>query len=425
MRSSEVIVPIGNMVHIHPISSPVVTLLSRSPVASRRTQSLLQSLFGMKPICLPRQEEVCEDGLDFLFPSFLRGWNRWDSVASQCPSSGAVLHLLSLSCQSVDDDDDGIKNGGKSLSLISVTQGFEGGKIFSNDSASASVFKARRLLARRVREVGNSSTALAVKITMCTALGQRIDSSHLFGSCAKIGLPYMCLPSANYNSSDCNSRCAGGDIKASTFRLREVVLPYFDDAMYEDGSSLMSRLGDSALSRPLVGLYQWPQNGIAFRPLPAAKEDLTLPPPSLVFGCESLDNAQQAIDDSGAISAKVGFSGNGRKGQLIVRHDLLTGLDFRMCEAGSSFSSIFAEAEESLLAGSLDDLQNANVMAEGGAGIYASSNSVQGKSDAMNGLGDCWIEFRANMRNPSGFWQKRNQESSKRIVKPPHIPYPP
>lgn len=414
-----------------PISSPVVTLLSKSPGASRRTQSLLRSLFGLKPIELTRKEEAgeVEDCLDCIFPSFLRGRNRWDSVASRCPASGTVLHLLSLS--GVSDPDTSIdartKNFPSALSLVSVTQGLAVGDNCTGKDAAASVQESRRVLALRVQEA--NTTALAIKIVLDNALGRQIDASHLLGSGS---LPVLDLPLDDFDDTAYPSSHMWEDPEegaSESFRLREIVLPYFDDATYSDGSSLLSHFGQSALSRPLMGIYQWPKNDVVFRPLPAAKEDLTLPPPSFVFRCDSLDNAQTVIENSGATCAKVGFSGHDRRGQLIVRHELLAGLDFRMCEA-TKLSSSFAEAQESLLAGSLDDLQNINVMAEGGKRTSADSDSP-GRSDAMNGLGDCWVEFRANLRNPSGFWKRKSlvplkkshRTQSKRIAKAPDIPF--
>ena len=51
----------------------------------------------------------------------------------------------------------------------------------------------------------------------------------------------------------------------------------------------------------------------------------------------------------------------------------------------------------------------------------------------MNGLGDCWVEFRANMKQPLGFVRKALKSAHsgtstgklapKRIVKAPNIPY--
>jgi len=403
-------------------SAPVVTLLSKSPDVARRTQSLLRSLFGMKPVVPLRRRQEEGDELDKIFPPFL-GWRmRWDSVASQCASSGAVLHLLSPSCQSSTDFIMSAGGGSPELSVLSVTNGIEEGGPPSGEEASLSVHKSRHQLALRMHELGNDSTTTAMKTMMRTSLGQKLNVSHLLGSCSKSGLPFLDLPSTECGENNTvflqKGKCHLETETMGTFKLREIALPYFDDATYEDGSTLFSRLGHSALSRPKTGLYQWPQSGIAIRPLPAAKEDLTLAPPSFVFHCESLDDAQKIIDSSGANSAKVGFSGHDRKGQLIVRHQLLAGLDFRMCEA-SALSSTFAEAQESLLAGSLDDLQSANVL----GGTDEGSTGVRGHSDAMNGLGDCWIEFRANCRKPSGFLNKGKNVSSKRIVKAPSIPY--
>jgi len=382
----------GIMQHVNPISLPVVTLLSRSPAVSRRTQSLLQSLFGMKPIDMPLKYEN-GDVLERAFPSFLGGRNKWESVASQCVLSGTVLHLLSPPFGSDADGNTKDRKRSPDLSLLSVTQGVRDGESAADATAAASVQESRRRLALHVRELGSNSVAMVMKMTIGTAMGWQFGASHLFGNGVKEGLPLLDLPSkdGNHNAVPLWQADESAEMRArKSFRLREVVLPYFDDASYEDGSSLLSRFRHSALSRPLVGMYQWPQNSVAFRPLPAAKEDMALPPPSLVFQCESLDDAQKAIDDSGAKSAKVGFTGHDRKGQLIVRHELLLGIDVRICEA-SNFSSTFAEAQESLLAGSLDDLQSENVMAEGGKGMAADKTDSFGRSDSMNGLGDCWI----------------------------------
>ncbi len=143
----------------------------------------------------------------------------------------------------------------------------------------------------------------------------------------------------------------------------------------------------------------------------------------------------------------------------MLHHANLQGLDLRYCQQ-TTISTSFAEAQDSLMAGSLDDLQHVNVMVEGGGGnkknesqsqsySYSSnasstSNGTSGstnttsnstrsaKVDSMNGLGDCWVEFRANMKHPLGFLHgmRRRQKgqrgvgsSTKRVAKAPDIPY--
>eukprot|EP00558_Chaetoceros_sp_UNC1202_P001977 CAMPEP_0197258448 /NCGR_PEP_ID=MMETSP1429-20130617/82104_1 /TAXON_ID=49237 /ORGANISM="Chaetoceros sp., Strain UNC1202" /LENGTH=61 /DNA_ID=CAMNT_0042722557 /DNA_START=38 /DNA_END=223 /DNA_ORIENTATION=+ len=60
----------------------------------------------------------------------------------------------------------------------------------------------------------------------------------------------------------------------------------------------------------------------------------------------------------------------------------------------------------------------------------------------MNGLGDCWVEFRANVKRPLGFMKKRlnanmsmnnsqmnsrvrsgNDDRIQRVAKAPNLPY--
>jgi hypothetical protein len=86
------------------------------------------------------------------------------------------------------------------------------------------------------------------------------------------------------------------------------------------------------------------------------------------------------------------------------------------------------------MAGSLDDLQNANVMVEGGNTrslndveiTVSSSKAIASKKkvDVMNGLGDCWVEFRANIKRPQGFFDKKARtKTMNRIAKAPDLPY--
>ncbi|KAL7536820.1 hypothetical protein ACHAXR_007416, partial [Thalassiosira sp. AJA248-18] len=193
-----------------------------------------------------------------------------------------------------------------------------------------------------------------------------------------------------------------------TGMLRELALPYFPQV-----SSLQTKLSKSSLLRPLPGLYQCPivtngsndttrknttdNPGLIFRPIPAAQEDLRLSPPSLVFQCKSLKEAQKLVEEKlGGRTFKIGWRGHGQLGSLIVSHPLLYGLDLRICEAAGNewvLSSSFDEAQESLLAGSLEELQSSHVVSDGKSdGVEKSSITV----DTKSGDGDCWVEFRSN-----------------------------
>jgi hypothetical protein len=234
-------------------------------------------------------------------------------------------------------------------------------------------------------------------------------------------------------------------------------------------------------------------DGIVIRPLPSASNDMKLPPTTFIFQCDSLYDIPNHISNYNhnhnhndvLTLSKVGFNGYQKNnGQLRIEttsssctsrstpttipnmttnetniflcNDIPmihnTSLEFRFCDA-KELSTSFAEAQESLLAGSLDDLQNVNVMVEGNDRSNNdntisnnrprdSTRSSESKLDLMNGLGDCWVEFRANMKKPKGFFQKKklgfldfsslfalgknNKKSKgggKRIVKAPNLPY--
>jgi hypothetical protein len=202
--------------------------------------------------------------------------------------------------------------------------------------------------------------------------------------------------------------------------LKEVAIPFYDDCFYPNGQSLLSVLGSSTLIRPTVGLYQWPDNGIAIRPLPSAEEDRTISVPSLVFFNKDLDTVAAQVSAVGAVSAKIGYNGLAESGQLMVSHPMLYGLDIRVTDC-VEFASAFPEAQEALLASSLGELQNTNVLVKGGK-----ENDVATRStvDTRENQGDCWVEFRANMKRPSGFIKRSTTRKSKvRTAKAPDLPF--
>jgi len=210
-----------------------------------------------------------------------------------------------------------------------------------------------------------------------------------------------------------------------SFFLRELAIPYFDDTFYKDGSTVQRKLSES-LQRPVVGVYQFRHGGLALRPIPAAKEDRLLPGLTLVFQCKNMEQYTRKIREKGAQIAKIGFSGTAKFGQHIVLHPDLPGLDVRLDDS-VKFSSSFSEAQDALLAGSLNELQNVNVLLEGGK----EDVETRSKPDEMNGLGDCWVEFRANMKAPSGFIKRntsgvivtRTQGGSNKVAKAPDLPF--
>jgi len=414
------------------LRSPVLTFLSSSPSTSQRTQELFRVLFSLEPLSLPRStleqnikngESNGVDSLNDFFSSTIPGFTsrKWESVASQCPTTGTIVHLLSPTTRqhttnsNNNDDDNSVE---RQLSLLSVSCGPM--QKSSPDAPSTATIEAiqqsRHLLASHMKERTTGMNRL--KLSTIGALGRTITTSHILDD----GLPLIDLPEKRMDSpSGKNCVVVGG--------LKEFVIPHYDFATYsQDGSSLLSRLSSSStLTRPVVGLYKW-DDTLSIRPLPAAQEDRSLPPPSLIFhysNFEDLDEMEEKLQQVGAISSKIGYTGTGKRGQLLVRHKDINGIDIRFCES-TEYSSNFAEAQEALLASSLEELQNVNVMLEGKEGSnYEGMDGNRGKVDVMNGLGDCWVEFRANMKKPSGFLNRKGnaRSSAPRTAKAPEIPY--
>lgn len=367
-------------------SGPVVTLLSSGVTASRRSQELLCSLFGFEPISVDIDSE---DQLSQWSPTVPFRKQGWDSLTSRCPTSGTLLHLLSPGTSNLLSPF--LKREDR-YALLSITA--ERG-----NGVSGSVCHARSLLASRMEQQ-------KWKIGLSQAVGRSLNANQVLGT--KGGLPALYLPTEEDNDTI-------PPVASSSIGLKEVAIPFYVDSSYPNGMTLQSTLSESILSRPGVGLYQWPSSSLVIRPLPAAFEDRNLAPQSLIFKCESLDKAIEDMEKHGAVGAKIGYSGTG-KGQLVVRHpDLLPGMEVRFCE-NTSHSSVFAEAQESLLAGSLGGLQNRNVLLEGG---------TKGVDDHRIGVGDCWIEFRATLMNPSGFWRRyaKSRVNKCQIAKAPDLPY--
>eukprot|EP00559_Dactyliosolen_fragilissimus_P004825 CAMPEP_0184867304 /NCGR_PEP_ID=MMETSP0580-20130426/25917_1 /TAXON_ID=1118495 /ORGANISM="Dactyliosolen fragilissimus" /LENGTH=476 /DNA_ID=CAMNT_0027367499 /DNA_START=127 /DNA_END=1557 /DNA_ORIENTATION=- len=475
------------MNHTPKAIAPVITLLSSSPKSSRKTQRIFEQLFQLKPIKEGGKECLNNnDALDSIFHPLLR--KRWDSAASICVSSGTVLHFLSLTLDKKrpnknDDDSDLLQDGSldTSFSLLSISSapslhhGNAGNTKIMD--AQTSIQETRRLLAEYVRMSNGSNwmgmALFNMKINMSTMLNRptHVLNSQILGR--DDGLPFLKLPleyskddlclsfanENNFTSPGFENDCKQKRIE-NTMRFREIVLPHFDDATYPNGSSLLSELSNSNLAKPLPGLYQWPsifhhsshynskqknnkvQNqNIALRPLPSSNEDIRLPPPTLIFQCPSLDDARESLTQYGVQASKIGFSGNKNSGQLRVIHEAFSGLDVRFCEQ-QNLSAQFAESQEALMSASLEELQSTNIFLEGGAVKPGKENDKatslgnrQSKGDSMNGMGDCWVEFRANIRQPAGFFKNRKNlvngksfqtdkfSKVERVAKPPDIPY--
>ena len=376
-----------------------MSLFTASPASSRAAQQILKDLFSMEPIPLSHGED---DELDQVLKVPMMN-RRWDSVASKCLPSGAVLHFLSLSTYGRDTVLASENETVGHLSLLGVTDSVD-----DKQNDVSAVKELRRLLASHMNDETNRYVQ-SLRLVMKHAAGRFMNASDITRLDSE--LPLLSLPmNAHEESLQSKENRQGW--------LKEIVIPFYDDSAYPNGQSLLSMLGSSTLNRPAVGLYQWPKNGIAIRPIPSAKEDRTLPAPSLVFYCEDLDQAADRVSRFGAVSGKIGYNGLEKHGQLMISHPSLPGLDIRLTGC-VEYTSAFPEAQEALLASSLGELQNVNVIVEGGKDA-----SARTKVDDRVNNGDCWVEFRANMKRPSGFMKRAvKSKVGVKTAKAPDLPY--
>jgi hypothetical protein len=242
----------------------------------------------------------------------------------------------------------------------------------------------------------------------------------------------------NYSTNSCNATAVPKN-RDQAFHLREIAVPFFPEM-----SSLQQQLSQSSLHRPIPGLYQYIRpnlksnvntsnatnfkDGLILRPLPSAAEDFRLPQPSIVCQCSSLSKGQEVVENNlGARTAKIGWrGGNGQNGSLMVSHPSIRGLDIRLVEVADEWvlNSYFDEAQDALLAASLNDLQSSHVITEGSEG---KEKDIERRVDPKNLNADCWVETRANVKNPLGYfrlskrWSTDSQKNA--VAKPPDLPF--
>lgn len=416
-------------------SGPVVTFLSTNSRHSRSAVEFLRKIFDFPTLDdVSAKSSRATDQLDEFF--FGPDSYSWGSVACFCPSSGAVLHFLSL------DGDDSRSNNSKTQaehSLISIHGGSLNDDSANITSCTDAVIQSRVRLAEEIQTRQFFQPGSVLSSVESHLRGRAIRLMHQMGKqIAPSWLLAKQPTSSSYQplhldlrpfNSVANNNFAHGKTNGP-FQLREVAIPFHPEL-----STLQQQLSKSSLLRPKAGLYQFTQqtkssqpinNGLILRPLPSASEDFRLPQPSLICQCTSLPEAQDRVEkEFGAAIAKIGWRGDGQNGSLIVSHPSIRGLDIRLVEASGEWvpNSFFDEAQEALLAASLDDLQSSHVITEGSEG---SDKRIDRKIDPKTLNADCWVETRANVKNPLGFLSKRWSLTSQHkttVAKPPELPY--
>ena len=387
----------------------MLTILSPSLPASKKAISLLSLLGKMEEVCLATEDFSSSDkALNSTFKSSIPGLSRsWDSVATRCPISDSVLHFCSSSNHVTTTEND-LRNPSQPFALLAITDNHVSPGTGKKDDTSVkdAIRSFRDLLASRIND---GTTLNSTLLNLKCLINGSLTTNDLLKDISHDGLPLLSIPSGFMKKE------SDGRIHSTSLPfLKEIVVPYFDHASYIDGSTIVSRLSLSSTNRPAVGVFEWPNSTTCIRPLPTAAEDQRLPSPSLIFHCDSPEDAFD-IRKYGFQEARIGYGGLGPgHGQVMLAHKDLPGLDIRYCPR-KTISSTFSEAQESLLAGSLDELQSTNILVSGGE---------KAKNDERIGHGDCWVEVRANLKRPSNYWQRSKKSSIKRkIAKIPDLPF--
>jgi len=443
--------------------APVITLLTGSPSHSIKVASLLRSL---APTTIEIEQKSSDgdennnedrggaDGADALdqtlqSSSSIFGLRRqketpkvWNSVAVRCQNSGSIFHLLS---QSDSGDDTEAKVAASEtttqqpLQLVAVTDSDRSTSTRGNFADDA-ISDARNIIAEEIlknRQYSTTTSRLMTRVKSAVANYRNLNgSSTAWEILSGDNLPILSLPTTATTTAAAAASPVDSGSSASMQEvpfLKEIVIPSFDFASYEDGSTIFTRLSFSEpMKRVVTGVYQWPDSLTSIRPLPTSAEDRRLPPPSVIFFHNDVSGTVEDItssrrhgggngDNDGDVMAasRIGYNGLG-DGQVMLEHPDLLGLDVRLCPK-PNVSPAFSEAQESLLAASMDELQNANTLNAG--------RSEEAKDDERVGKGDCWVELRANAKQPGGFFRSggvtvtRSSSRKQRIAKIPDLPY--
>ncbi len=329
------------------LSAPVLTFLTQSPQHSKLCQRVLKSCFQVENVAVDNsiigrggKDEDWSDLMDEIF-SFPLPRQRWhsslSSSAAACSSHcddgdepGALVFFHFLSLKNNHDIHasacEGLKDGIGHVSLIAITDTDGTGGKNTEEGIDSHVChphvdimkKTRDLIASHIISRG-SITWNAMNILGSRLVGKGIKGSHITG--LKDGLPILHLPTVDSSASNCNDAS-----NIFPIGLREVVLPFFDDATYPNGTTLLSAL--SKLPSPITGLHQWPssrcQGGLILRPLPVGVADMFIPPPTLVFNCKTLDDPLHGTEHGDMIQTSLHVVGRNSSspGQMMVNQDM-------------------------------------------------------------------------------------------------------
>ncbi|GAB5031910.1 Hypothetical protein NocV09_00701730 [Nannochloropsis oceanica] len=131
------------------------------------------------------------------------------------------------------------------------------------------------------------------------------------------------------------------------------------------------------------------------------------PMSALVLQVESggLAAAKEDLWHRGVKFEEIGGTG-AAEGQILLSSPHLHGLDVRICDGEAALSPFFNEGDEVLCEHVLEELNPAisKSLAAVGEGWKQASSPAAAYRQMGTGMGDCWSEFRSQLKRPGGFF---------------------
>jgi hypothetical protein len=322
------------------------------------------------------------------FRRFLLPQPQWHSLSLQ--QGRTIIQCLSLNHQWLEMDASTTKGGGPPFRVIGIqetndqhTAAADDDNINSAAASAAAAFRAA-LLEHVYQSVSPANLATAMFF------------SRQLGPAA---LPLLLDVVPTRSSEIIPTSSSSHDNVFQDGDLKEVVL-------YE--SLLMPHL----LPSPVTGVNVTP-TGLRIRPLPPAALDRRPTASTLIFhrSTSSSSNESSYDDhDDDRFFRRIGYTGrHGHGGQLLFQHSDNLGL--RLCRVQQQPPrSMFAEAQDSLLASSLADLQSNRVLitTKKNDNNMSAGDNDDDDDDPRRNRSDCWVEVRAQMATPATYWKKQS-----------------
>jgi hypothetical protein len=390
----------------------IITLLAPNPSAGKRVlQSIAQLTTygelsrgkdeGILPVLSTKGEDTTlvhlADGASATmssvllrrFPRFLLPRPQWHSLSLQ--QGRTIIQCLSLNHQWPGMDASSTKGGGPPFRVIGIQETNDQHTDDDNNNSTAA-----------------SSAAAALRAALLAHVYQSVSLSN--------------LATAMFFSRQLGPAALPLWLDVVPTRSSEIIptsSSSHDDNVFEDGDLKEVVLYESLLTphllpSPVTGVYMTP-TGLRIRPLPPAALDRRPTASTLIFHRSSSSSNDSFYDDDDRFFRRIGYTGrHGHGGQLLFQH--ADNLGLRLCRVQQQPPrSMFAEAQDSLLASSLADLQSNRVLIttkkkdnDRDNKMLAAVDDDDDDDDPRRNRSDCWVEVRAQLATPARYWKERS-----------------